>query len=76
MSFFRGHEVETDEGLAYVYPGESLLRMASQIPGAGQDCPVCGQHCALFYGDPDGEHWCAFCQIKRELDAMPAPEPQ
>jgi uncharacterized Zn finger protein (UPF0148 family) len=64
-----GYDVETDQGMAHVVPFERLLSDAATLVALEnwQSCPECGRQCPLFYGDPDGEHRCAFCQLEHEL---------
>ena len=60
-------EYETDLGMYTTTRMEELIKVSQSLPGAGMTCPKCGNFCTLFYGDPGGEHWCAGCQILREL---------
>ena len=66
-SLYEYHDVETDKGMSFTTNMESLIR-AANLPGAGQTCPRCSNHGTLFFGDPDGDHWCAACQIAADFD--------
>ena len=71
--YFREVVAETDEGMRFDYAGEILLRNAVAVTRREdwQACPVCDARMPLFYGDPDGAHWCSLCQIQRELYQRP-----
>jgi len=47
---------------AYVSSLETVAEVAAM--GEGMECPRCHRQCKLFYGDPDGEHWCALCEAE------------
>lgn len=63
-----GYEAETDDGPTWAYPLERLMETARHA--AGDNCPKCGHHCKLFFGDPAGEHWCVCCQLVKELQEL------
>lgn len=60
-----GYEAETDAGPTWVRPLDSIVEIAKGSPG--MECPRCKHNCKLFFGDPDGEHWCICCQGKQEF---------
>ena len=63
-----GYAVETDQGMEWVRPLDSLMSIARIVaPENYTECPKCHIRTALFYGDPDGEYWCVFCQLLFEL---------
>lgn len=58
--------VETEAGLGWTDPLQGIAAVAAALSD-GDACPRCGIRCSLFYGDPDGEYWCAACQFAAEL---------
>lgn len=60
-----GYAAETAEGMQWVRPLDTLMEVAKNAGGA--NCPRCGHHCKLFFGDPNGDHWCVCCQMNDEL---------
>lgn len=70
MKYTDGYDIVVEEGLLHVRPMDVLLQQAvSLVPKERwQECPKCGLKCPLMFGDPNGEHWCAHCQIKEELN--------
>lgn len=65
-SLYEHYDFETDEGLATTTPMESLLKRTHNL-GMGTECPECGNVWkGVFFGDPDGDHRCAPCQILKD----------
>lgn len=65
-----GYEVETDEGLMWIRPLDRMMEQERQFVkmGVNNTCPKCGKdNIAFMFGDPNGIHWCIFCQILIEL---------
>lgn len=62
---YERYEVDTDMGLMATSKIDRLVQQEKEYMamGAGQICPHCGQKRAVFFGDPDGDHWCIPCQI-------------
>jgi hypothetical protein len=61
------YDVETDEGMARRRPMDVLIGTARLVPREHwRTCPQCKQAAPLFFGDPDGAHWCDACQVVRE----------
>lgn len=67
FTFGRFTEYETDYGTYRTSAMEALVNVAKSLPGAGHTCPRCGNFCALFFGNPDDEQWCAGCQVLNDL---------
>ena len=67
-----GYEVETEEGPMFVRPLERLVSEEKSLRAMGVDniCPRCNGHCAMMFGDPDGDHWCLVCQICEEAEKL------
>lgn len=65
MGLYDSYEVETNEGPMMRRPMDVLIESARL--GAGDTCPRCGNHAQLFFGDPEGEHWCFGCQVEKDL---------
>lgn len=67
--YWDGYAAETDEGPTWVRPFETALANAVRLVPRDrwQTCPVCGLACPLFYGDPDGDHFCALCAFSRHF---------
>ena len=65
-----GYEAETEAGPAWIRSLDTIMETAKLAEGA--DCPKCGHRCKLFFGDPDGEHWCICCQTVQEFGLKPA----
>lgn len=71
-------EYETDQGMYSALTMELLVRHAAALAkaSAGQTCPKCQGWEVLFFGDPDGNHWCAACQIVSDFELEgPSPTP-
>ena len=68
----QGYGIETDNGMEYRRPIDSILEVAKR--SGGMDCPVCGHNCTVFFGDPDGAHWCICCQTEKEYGLEPRRE--
>ena len=69
MDWLKQEDFETDEGMYTTTPMERLLRATKGL-GTPEECPRCHGQSTLFFGDPDGEHWCAACQILKEVDLL------
>jgi len=75
MNWLDREEWETDEGMYTTTSMERLLR-ATEGLGTPQECPRCHSNSTLFFGDPDGEHHCAACQILKEAGLLDEEYPQ
>jgi uncharacterized Zn finger protein (UPF0148 family) len=64
-----GVSYETDQGMYYERRLEALLRLSKALD-AKAECPKCHQMAPLFFGDPNGDHWCVFCQMDKELEVL------
>ena len=60
-----GYERETDMGPIWIHPLDSIVELAKNA--GGDTCPKCGHHYKIFFGDPDGDHWCICCQAIQEF---------
>ena len=69
---YQGVVSETDEGMAIDYPIGRLVRESKRFSdmGAGEVCPRCGEKQAMFFGDPDGDHWCIVCQLRADAEKI------
>ena len=67
-----GYDVETDEGMLFVNPLDRLIAQDKswRKMGVKNICPRCQQECAILLGDPNGEHWCLYCQIRQEAEEL------
>lgn len=66
--FYRQHDIETEEGASFTSRFDSLVSMTSGL-GEGTLCPSCKNTVkGVFFGDPDGDHWCAYCQFNKDHD--------
>lgn len=72
MKLLYGYDAETENGLSHVSTLMStLISIANTVPKDGwQECPKCKQKAVLFFGDPDGVHWCVMCQLKQDMLAI------
>lgn len=68
MKVLDGYAIETDKGMAYIRPHESLFKNALALVPRSRwtTCPECGEPSPLFYGDPESSYWCFHCQISRQ----------
>ena len=66
------YEVETENGPMVTSRLDEMSKQDKEFRaiGFGKACPRCGQERAMFFGDPDGEHWCLPCQILADPGAL------
>lgn len=71
---YEPYDIETEQGLTSRRPMEAMINIA--VLASGETCPRCGHLGKLFFGDPDGEHWCAACQVEKDFGLTESAEKQ
>jgi len=69
---FSRYDVETNDGLFSTSRMDQLASMEKDYRNMGVEniCPHCSKPCAMFFGDPDGDHWCLACQILADIEGQ------
>ena len=69
---FERYDVETDDGLLSISEMDRWVKMEKEyrVMGVNNICPRCSNPCAMFFGDPDGEHWCLGCQVLTDVEGI------
>ena len=69
---FERYDRETEDGRLVTSQMDSLVAQHQVLAGtgAGAVCPRCKSWGVMFFGDPDGEHWCLACQILSDPEGL------
>lgn len=69
---YERYEVETDDGLLCTSQMDRWVGLEKEYRamGVNNTCPRCFNPCAMFFGDPNSEHWCLGCQILADVEGQ------